>query len=148
MKSFSAHVTSETPGYMWISEEISLAITPVFLLSAIATILLLLSGRMGRIADRFITGDSTASEAETRRMKTLLRRMRLMQSAIVCAVCAGLLISSVVVLIFLSDTILSDLSGLIAGVFIAAMALIWLALILFLAEITYAAAHTARDLTD
>lgn len=148
MNSFSAHVTSETPGYMWISEEISLAITPVFLLTAIATILLLLSGRMGRIADRFIAEDNTASEAESRRMKILLRRMRLMQSAIMCAVCAGLLISSAVVLIFLSDTILSDLSGLIAVVFIAAMALIWLALILFLVEHAIASRQTIRDLTD
>ena len=148
MQSFSAAITTENSGYIWISEEISLSLTPVFLLTAIATILLLLSGRMARIADRFILEDSAASATESRIMKALLRRMRLIQSAILCAVCAGLLISTVVVLIFVSDTIVSDLSVAIAGSFIAAMGFIWLALVLFLAEISYAAARTARDLTD
>ena len=92
-------ITTETPGYMWISEEIGLAITPVFLLTAIVTILLLLSGRMARIADRFVTEDSTTSETDAHMMKGLLLRMRLTQSAILCAVAAGLLISMVVVLI-------------------------------------------------
>ncbi len=148
MQSFGAPITTETPGYMWISGEISLAITPVFLLTAIVTILLLLSGRMARIADRFITEDSAASEMESQMMKGLLRRMRLTQSAIVCAVCAGLLISMVVVLIFLSDTILGDLSLAIMGSFIAAMGFIFLSLVLFLVGISYAADRTARDLID
>jgi len=81
-------------------------------------------------------------------MKGLLLRMRLTQSAILCAVAAGLLISMVVVLIFLSDTILGDLSAAIMVAFIAAMGFIWLALALFLVEISYAAARTARDLID
>ena len=148
MQSFGAPITTETPGYMWISGEISLAITPVFLLTAIVTILLLLSGRMARIADRFVTEDSTTSETDAHMMKGLLLRMRLTQSAILCAVAAGLLISMVVVLIFLSDTILGDLSAAIMVAFIAAMGFIWLALALFLVEISYAAARTARDLID
>ena len=148
MQAFSTNITNETSGYLWISEEISLSLTPVFLLTAIATILMLLSGRMARISDRFITEDSVASATASRIMKALLRRMRLIQAAILCAVCAGLLISTVVVLIFVSDTLVGDLSAAIAGSFIAAMGFIWLALVLFLVEISYAAARTAGDLTD
>lgn len=145
MQSFGAQIATDAPGYMWISEEIRLAIAPVFLLT---TILLLLAGRMGRIADRFIADSSAPSETEIRVMKVLLRRMRLIQSAILCTVCAGLLISTVVVLIFLSDTFLGDLSAAIAWSFIAAMGFIWITFILFLVEISYATARTARDLND
>jgi hypothetical protein len=140
--------TISTPGYLWISEEISLALAPVFLLSAIATILILLSGRMGRIADRFNIEENQGAKSRSQTMKVLLRRMRLIQSAILSAVLAGLSISTVTVLIFLSDTIVKDLSAVIVTVFIASMGFIWISLVLYLIEVSYSAARTARDLSD
>lgn len=131
--------------YIWIAEEIRLAVAPVFLLTAIATILTLFSSRMGRIADRL---DTRADDAPQTATPVLLRRLRLVQWAILTAVAAGLAVCAVVVLIFLSDTVLGDLSGAIATLFILAMALVSVALLLFLAEVSYAAARVSRDLSD
>lgn len=142
------HQPTEVLGYLWVAEEISLAIAPVFLLTAIATFLVLFSGRIGRIADRFAIEQGAVQGPLSPRAKALLRRMRIIQSAIICAVSAGLLISTVVILIFLSDTILGNMSTLIAIFFVAAIGFIWLSLLLFLAEISYAAAHTTRDISD
>ena len=125
-----------------ITRVIQLAVAPVFLLTAIATMINALNVRLGRIVDRRrvvrervgapgATSDA-AGEAE---IAMLVRRSALVYYAIFCAVLSALLVCLVVAGAFLGALLGVDLARVVAALFIAAMLAMIAALGLFLREV-------------
>ncbi len=128
-----------------IAHVIQLAIAPVFLISGVATLLSVLTNRLGRIVDRARlvealpdmgdVGQRTQASEELNRLST---RARLVNFAIsLCTICA-LLICVVIGTLFTGTFLVVNLSKLIAVFFIAAMFSLFLALMSFLREIVIA----------
>ncbi len=121
-----------------ISRVIQLAVAPVFLLTAIATLINTLNGRLGRIVDRRRTLFGRASgpdEAQAEELSLLDRRSRLVYYAIFFAVLSALLVCLVVAGAFVAALIAADLARLVATLFILSMAAMIVALALFLREV-------------
>jgi len=125
-----------------ISHVIQLAVAPVFLLTAIATLINALNSRLGRIVDRrrvvqerLHTKEDDAAEAARLEIAMLVRRSRLVYYAIFCAVLAALLVCLVVAGAFLGALLGVDLARGVAAFFIAAMLAMIAGLGLFLREV-------------
>jgi len=128
-----------------ISHVIQLAIAPVFLLTAIATILNVLAGRLGRAVDRRrvlaaalpnLDGDiSTLAKQE---LFYEMRRIKLIYVAISMAVFSALLVAALISLAFIDPFVQLDFTKLIAVLFILAMVALVASLAILLREIFYA----------
>ncbi len=125
-----------------ISRVIQLAVAPVFLLTAIATLISALNARLGRIVDRrrvvqerLQTQASDAADAAQREIGMLVHRSRLVYHAIFGAVLSALLVCLVVAGAFLGALLGIDLARSVAALFIAAMLAMIAALSLFLREV-------------
>lgn len=128
-----------------ISRVIQLAVAPVFLLTAIATLINSLNARLGRIVDRRrvvqerlptqASDASDAADAAQIEIGMLVRRAGLVYHAIFCAVLAALLVCLVVAGAFLGALLGVDLARSVAALFIAAMLAMIAALGLFLREV-------------
>ena len=125
-----------------ISHVIQLAVAPVFLLTAIATMINALNSRLGRIVDRRrVVQDRlptlAADEVGTldREVTYLARRSQLVYHAIFCAVLSALLVCLVVAGAFLGALLGIDLARTVATLFIAAMLAMIAGLSLFLREV-------------
>lgn len=135
-----------------ISRVIQLAVAPVFLLTAIATLISAMNMRLGRIVDRrrVVMGreQGTAISAATQEELALLeRRSRLVYYAILCAVLSALLVCLVVAGAFIGALIATDLARTVAALFVLSMFAMITALSLFLREIFLAVrtgTHTNR----
>lgn len=135
-----------------IARVIQLAVAPVFLLTAIGTILSVLSGRLARIVDRArVLVDGSGSRPEPERVgireevQTLLRRRRLVNLAITSGTTAALLVCVLIASAFVGYLAGADLSALLAVLFIAAMTAFVAALLLFLREIVIAVGTLRLD---
>ncbi len=124
-----------------ITRVIQLAVAPVFLLTAIATMINALNTRLGRIVDRrrvvrdrldSLAAANPQAEAE---IAMLVRRSALVYYAIFGAVLSALLVCMVVAGAFLGALLGVDLARSVAGLFIAAMLAMIAALGLFLREV-------------
>jgi hypothetical protein len=114
-----------------ITRIIQLAVAPVFLLTAIGTILSALNNRLGRIVDRRrvledrLRKDSQEGEQhgeeDTRELHLLARRIGLIYHAIVLAVVCALFICLLVASAFLGVFVTVDIARLIGTLFILAM---------------------------
>ena len=136
-----------------IAHVIQLAIAPVFLLTAVGTLLNVLVNRLGRSVDRRRTLVATLPKlvveiiSASKRLQTALaanaqgeleyvhRRVRLIYTAILLAVVAALLICLLIAIAFLDALITADLSQLVAILFVLAMLALIGSLALFLREI-------------
>lgn len=124
-----------------IARVIQLAVAPVFLLTAIATLINALNTRLGRIVDRrrIVLGRSEvgqpADEAATEELALLARRSRLVYLAIFCVVLSGLLVCLVVAGAFVGALVAIDLARLVAATFVLSMLAMIAGLALFLREI-------------
>jgi hypothetical protein len=141
-----SHVTS-------VTHVIQLAVAPVFLLTAIATLISALNVRLGRIVDRqrvlllelsTSAGPSSASLARPQELELLSRRVHLSYLAIVAAVLAGLFICLVVASAFVGVLLEVDLAKLLAALFVLAMLSLIASLSLFLREIYMAVSTRQR----
>jgi shikimate kinase len=137
------------PNLTDISHVIQLAVAPVFLLTAIATLINALNSRLGRIVDRrrvvqerMHTREPGEAEAAQTEIANLHRRTRLIYLAIFCAVLSALLVCLVVAGAFLGALLGIDLARSVATVFIGAMLAMISGLSLFLREV-YLAVRTA-----
>jgi len=124
-----------------IAQTIQLALAPVFVLVAIGNILNLLSTRLGRIVDRSrVLQDrhpetsGAERDALVREIRLIDRRIHLIGRAILLLVLAGLSIGMTVVLLFIEDFAGMDLKAFVATSFVASLALLMTALLLFLRE--------------
>jgi hypothetical protein len=129
-----------------VSHVIQLAVAPVFLLTAIATLINAMNTRLGRIVDRrrvinerLLAQAGAEGVADLRReIQRLARRSLTIYHAIFCAVLAALLVCVVVACAFVGALMQIDLARAVAVFFILAMLSMIAGLALFLREIYWA----------
>lgn len=127
-----------------ITRVISLAIAPVFLLSAVGTIINALTARLARAVDRRriveeklqdALEDAHHHEALLGELRLLARRIMLVLWAIGSAVFSALLICILIGTAFMGAFTSLDLSRTVAIVFLAAVMALTLCLVLFMREV-------------
>ena len=133
-----------------IAGVIQLAIAPVFMLTAVGTVIGALNIRLGRAVDRRRELEerlSAMSEAERPgaqdELATIAQRIRFVYLSIVFAVISALFIALLIAGAFVGAFVRTDLSFTIAGMFICAMLALIVCLLLFLREI-FLAVSTPR----
>ena len=114
-----------------ITRIIQLAVAPVFLLTAIGTILSALNNRLGRIVDRRRVLEERfrhsppegeqAGKADVYELELLARRISLIYHAIVLAIVCALFVCLLVAGAFLGVFVTVDIARLIGTLFILAM---------------------------
>ena len=129
-----------------LSKVIQLAIAPVFLLSAIGTIINALTGRLGRAVDRrriveerLLHEEGDARDDLLEETQLLATRTTLVLWAIALAVLSALLVCLLVGTAFMGAFVSLDLSRTVAVLFIGAVASLTLCLIFFMREVFLAA---------
>ncbi len=126
-----------------LSHAIQLAVAPVFLLTALATLINAMSGRLARVVDRRRVvrrrlqekAAPDQKEALERELSLLARRGTQIYQAIFCQVLSALLVCLVVAGAFVGTLIRIDLTATIATLFILAMLSMICGLGLFLREV-------------
>jgi len=140
--------------FLDIARVIQLAIAPVFLLTAIATIINVLISRLGRAVDRRrvleehlpdYTDD--VREQAVRELGMLHRRIQLVIWATGLAVLAALMICLLIGTAFVGAFIATDLSRAVAILFTTAVGALTACLIVFLREISIAAISARQTLS-
>ena len=128
-----------------VGHVIQLAIAPVFLLTAIATILNVLAGRLGRAVDRrrvlaaaLLKIDGDIAALARHELEYEMRRIKLIYVAISMAVLAALLVAALISLAFIDPFVQLEFTKLIAVLFILAMVALVASLAILLREIFYA----------
>jgi len=133
-----------------IAHVIQLAIAPVFLLTAVGTLLNVLASRLGRTVDRrrvLVAAlpqlDATLAADARAELVFNERRTRLIYLSISLAVMCALLICLLIAIAFLDALITADLSQLVAILFMLSMMALIGSLSIFLREI-FLGVNTAR----
>ena len=128
-----------------ITRVIQLSVAPVFLLTALGTLLGVFSTRLGRIVDRWrillerIRSAPPDRAAELEKELQLLKlRRKLVNTAITFATAAALLVCVLIATAFVGSVLHWDFSHTVAGLFIAVMAVFIGALLSFLTEVLVA----------
>src|SRR5712672_2965397 len=134
-----------------VTRLIQLAVAPVFLLTAVGTIIGVLSNRLGRAVDRSRTLEDRLRQLQPEGQKAaraeldlLSRRVRLVYGSIVLSVICALFVGLLIAVAFVEAFIAVDMSKFIGLLFIAAMLAFILSLLVFLREI-FLAVSSARD---
>ncbi len=132
-----------------VTHIIQLAVAPVFLLTAVGTIIAVLTNRLARVVDRIRelelqlhenrVIDSSFREVE---LGLLGRRLRLIYLAVMCEVSCGLFVGLIIATAFVDAFLAAKLAGVIAGLFIVAMGAFIGGLVVFLREIFLAVEST------
>jgi len=125
-----------------ITRAIQLAVAPVFLLTAIGTLINALMGRLGRAVDRRRKLEEllSAFEGETRdsmnrELEVLARRIKLVLWAMAFAVFSALLVCVLIGTAFLGAFVALDLSEPVAALFVLAIGALTVCLLAFLREV-------------
>ncbi len=125
-----------------IGHVIQLAIAPVFLLTGVGTMLMVLTSRLARVIDRSRTLedrlDTNHSDRDMDELDVLYRRSTLINVAITLATTCGFLVCLVIAMLFASDISNVTLDKAIAAFFVLAMLSLIGAFIYFLREIRIA----------
>ena len=130
-----------------IAHVIQLSVAPVFLLTAIGTMLSVMTNRLGRVIDRARVLEARLDAAPPEGvphlhayLATLSRRADLIGHAITLCTSTAVLVCTVIALLFLGDYLRYDMSVPVALLFIVAMLFLVAGLINFLREIFIAKA--------
>ena len=133
-----------------IAGVIQLAVAPVFLLTAVGTILAALNSRLGRAVDRrrqleeLLPGMAETERSGARQeLAIIARRIRFAYLAILFAVVSALFVCLLIAGAFAGAFVQTDLSRTIAAMFVLAMLAFIACLLLFLREI-FLAVSTPR----
>ena len=129
-----------------IAHLIQVALTPIFLISAIGVTLNVLTSRLARIVDRaramedrLLHPDYVQDGRDLHaQLKILARRSRWINAAIILITLSALFIALVVVMLFVNAFLRYELSAVIAGMFIMSMLTLAAALLTFLIEVRIA----------
>ncbi|QEY31263.1 DUF2721 domain-containing protein [Synechococcus sp. RSCCF101] len=128
-----------------LARAIQLSVAPVFLLTGIAGLLNLFTGRLTRIVDRARNLQNALDRPEVvdrARMEAALqvqrRRTFLINRAILCTGITALLVAGVVAVLFISAVAALDLAVIVVPVFVLAMLSLISGLVLFLLEVQMA----------
>jgi len=134
-----------------VTRLIQLAVAPVFLLTAVGTIIGVLSNRLGRVVDRSRTLEDRLRQLQPEGQKAaraeldlLSRRVRLVYGSIVLSVICALFVGLLIAVAFVDAFIAIDMSKFIGLLFIAAMIAFISSLLVFLREI-FLAVSSARN---
>ena len=128
-------------------QSIQLAITPVFLLTAIGTMLSVLTSRLGRVVDRarqledeLQTPSDNPDRLTTARsdLAVLDRRMAAVNTAIALCTTAAFLVCIVIAILFISELTSFAATKTVTGLFLAAITLLAIGLLFFLREVRIA----------
>jgi hypothetical protein len=141
-------LTTYTVQSVDIAHLIQVALTPIFLISAIGVTLNVLTSRLARIVDRARAMEDVLREPGRQQqyegrdlhavLRVLARRSRYINAAITLITLSALFISFVVVMLFVNAFLRWDLSAFIACLFIASMLSLCAALLAFLIEVRIA----------
>ncbi len=137
-----------------ISRVIQLAVAPVFLLTAIATMINAMNTRLGRIVDRRRKvserlndpNEEVAFEAKSE-LRSLFRRIRLAYISILFSVLSGLLICLVIAGAFIGALVSVDLARVVAVTFVLAMFSMVISLGMFLREVYLAVSSGSHKIS-
>jgi small-conductance mechanosensitive channel len=136
-----------------ITQVIQLAIAPVFMLTAIASLLNALLGRLGRAVDRRrVVEDRTDADGaaahpyDMNELRLLARRIQLVIWSIAFAVFAALLVCLLIGAAFLGAYTALELTRTVAILFVASVGSLTVCLLLFMREVFLAAlsVHNVR----
>jgi hypothetical protein len=131
-----------------ITNVIQLAVAPVFMLTAVGTILAALNMRLGRAVDRRraleegLAGRMTDDGARAE-LAQIARRIRFVYLSIVFAVLSGLFVCLLIAGAFIGAFVAANLARMVAALFVLAVASLTVSLLLFLREI-FLAVSTPR----
>ena len=125
---------------------IQIAVAPVFLLAGIAGFLNVMSGRLGRIVDRArvverrvtTLNDATRIERASRELRTLWRRVHIINWSIGMCTASALMVCIVVVGLFVGDFWSLHIETFVVVTFVLAMLLLIAALLLLIKEVQLA----------
>lgn len=125
-----------------IAHLIQLAVAPVFLLTGVGSMLMVLTNRLGRIVDRSRVLEKELAVAEAQNqpgihleLSRLSTRSRLITWAIsLCTICS-LFVCTLIAILFIGDMISVYIANVVALLFISAMLSLIGALLCFLGEI-------------
>jgi hypothetical protein len=139
-------LTTYTVQSVDIAHLIQIALTPIFLISAIGVTLNVLTSRLARIVDRARATEDILLRPDHRHdgrdlhgtLKVLERRARYINAAITLITLSALFIALVVVMLFVNAFLRWDLSAFIACMFILSMLSLAAALSAFLIEVRIA----------
>ncbi len=115
-----------------LAKAIQLSVAPVFLLTAIAGVLSVISSRLARVLDR--AAQLQASDRDGQDMQLLHRRMSLLSRAIESVTVTGVLVSLVVAVTFISAIAVVDLAAIVVPLFVVAMLALIVGLLLLLLD--------------
>jgi hypothetical protein len=135
-----------------IATVIQLTVAPVFMLTAVGTIIGALNIRLGRAVDRrnelerLLTGMPPDEKPSAHQeLEAIARRVRFVYYAIVAAVVSGLFVCLLIFGAFISTFLRSDISLTIGAMFALAVLALTASLLLFLREI-FLAVSTPRHI--
>ncbi|MEG3175353.1 DUF2721 domain-containing protein [Sphingomonas sp. RB3P16] len=126
-----------------VAHVVQLALTPVFLLSGLATMLNVFTTRLGRVADR---ADLPADDSTQRQLQRLRLRSRILDAAVLLAALAGVLTCCAALTLFLGALRNAGDGKLLFGLFGGALACLILALTAFSVE-TILSGRSVREQT-
>ena len=136
-----------------ISRTIQLAVAPVFLLTAIGTIINALAGRLARAVDRrrmleevVYAQEGERHEQSMYELRNLQRRIQLVLWAMALSVLSALLVCLLIGTAFVGAFISIDLTRPVALLFVGSVAALTVGLVLFMREVFLAAlsVHNVR----
>lgn len=143
-------MTASPDSVQTVASAINLALAPVFLLSGIAGLLVVMTGRLGRIIDHGRTlyareGDASPDEASAlhHELRDLERRRHFASLAITACTISALLVCLVICALFIEVIVGAPLNLLIGGLFTAATLALVFGLVCFLREV-HLATRTVR----
>lgn len=149
----ASDLVARTSSTLVVQEIVRLSLAPAFLLAAIGAVMNVMMSRLIWVADRIERFEARmeAGEAQDRQgeLHVLWRRRRLVQRAVMLSTAAALTICVVIALLFVSAFIVPQIGTLTALAWIATMALLIGALVLFVAETLVAArGHRVREAAE
>jgi hypothetical protein len=134
-----------------ITHVIQLAVAPVFLLTAVGTLLAVLTNRLARVVDRSRVLEEQIGPLEgellqlaRQELQVLARRIRLIYAAIALAVVCAIFVCLLIAAAFLGAFVAADLSRVLGALFVMAMLALVAALTIFLREIFLAVTSASR----
>ena len=134
-----------------ITHVIALAIAPVFLLTAVGTLMGVLANRLARIVDRIRVLEDRLHEVDLAQLvpareelDSLRRRLRLIYFAVAFAVFSALFVGLLIIVAFIGALMSVNLATFVGLLFVMAMLAFIGSLLVFLREIFLAVANTRK----
>lgn len=121
-----------------VAHVIQLAVAPVFLLTGIGAILSVLTGRLGRLVDRYRVlneTEATLAQNKSNELSILAVRAKWVHWAITLCTASALFVSLVIGALFVGAVVNSNPSRIVSILFIVAMTSLVIGLVCFLREI-------------